>query len=226
MRRMLARVCASVALTAAAAGAGAAAQAPPASPALPLGGGMSAVCWHPRIVARCRMRVLTELHAMWTAPPAMGPGADADWGVLVSLGRQHGIGAAARLTVNRSGLWFAPTARYERQLGGRTVLDVAVGHPSAGTMEGEREGVLMPTMTASIHLARAGRYGVFVRADAGRRSTYLGGSGSSSSYHVERVTAFSGGGSLDGPGGAVTGLLAGAVVIGLVALACGGGACS
>lgn len=97
----------------------------------------SSLCWRARPMEYCRATILTNAGGYLVSGPASGPGAFANWGVLVNTGARTAFGASVFASQSRYGFELGPAVHYRRWLGRDQSIDLALGIPlfsSAGTV--------------------------------------------------------------------------------------------
>jgi hypothetical protein len=87
------------------------------------------LCWHARPIEHCRAMILTNFGGYLVSGPASGPGAVADWGVLVNVSARAALGASLFASQTRYGFLLGPAVRYRRWLGPNQSIDFALGTP-------------------------------------------------------------------------------------------------
>jgi len=89
----------------------------------------STFCWRARPTEHCRAIILTNAGGYLVSGPASGPGAVADWGVLVNTGARTALGASLFASQTKYGFQLGPAVRYRRWLGPHQSIDLALGTP-------------------------------------------------------------------------------------------------
>jgi hypothetical protein len=105
-------------------------------------------CWRARPMEHCRAIILTNAGGYLVSGPASGPGAVADWGVLVNAGARTALGASLFASQTRYGFLLGPAVHYRRWLGPHQSIDLALGTRPCTVQQAMRR--LRPTASYGI----------------------------------------------------------------------------